>query len=150
MAVNFYEGIFIIDSGLFARDPEGVSKQIDDAILALGGEVIVSRIFEERKLAYPINGQRKGVYWLVYFHLESTKLVELDRQYKLLGGIIRFMLLKHDEKIGTVLAEYARSGKIVQTHEEITEEVVDEDAGEDSDSDGDNDGDTDRDEAGKD
>jgi len=39
-----------------------------------GGEILVSRLWEERRLAYSINGQRKGVYWLVYFRLDGNRL----------------------------------------------------------------------------
>ena len=60
MAANVYEGMFILDSNRFGRDPEAVSDQIPVMIEKLGGEVLVSRLWEERKLAYPIKGQRKG------------------------------------------------------------------------------------------
>ena len=64
MAANVYEGMFILDSNRFGRDPEAVSGQIPQMIEEAGGEVLVSRLWEERRLAYPIEGHRKGTYWL--------------------------------------------------------------------------------------
>ena len=56
MAVNVYEGMFILDANRYARDPGGVPRQIDDAIKKFGGEVLVSRMWTEQKLAYAIKG----------------------------------------------------------------------------------------------
>lgn len=124
MAVNFYEGLFILDSGLYARDPELCPNKINNAIAEAGGEVAVSRIFEERRLAYPINGQRKGVYWLVYFRMQGTKLVELDRQLKLIEGNVRHMILKQDPRLADILVENALNGQIIQSHADAVEEEV--------------------------
>ena len=39
MALNVYEGLFIFDSNRYARDPGGVSAQVEDFVQKLGGEV---------------------------------------------------------------------------------------------------------------
>lgn len=89
MAAIVYEGMFILDSNRFGRDHEAVSGQIPAMVGKLGGEMLVSRLWEERRLAYPIKGQRKGTYWLTYFRLESTRLVELKRQCQITDDILR-------------------------------------------------------------
>lgn len=43
----------------------------------LEGEVLVSRLWNDQKLAYPIDGHRKGTYWLTYFKLNGQRLTEL-------------------------------------------------------------------------
>ena len=50
----------LLDSNRFARDQAGVSGKLSETVAELGGEVLVSRLFVEQKLAYPINGHRKG------------------------------------------------------------------------------------------
>ena len=70
LARNVYEAMFILDSNRFGRDPDGISGQLTDMIQKLGGEILVSRLWEERRLAYPIKGQRKGTYWLIYLSLD--------------------------------------------------------------------------------
>ena len=94
MAANVYEGMFILDSNRFGRDPETVSGQIPAMIEKLGGEMLVSRLWEERRLAYPIKGQRKGTYWLTYFRLDSTRLGDLRRQCQITDDILRVLFLK--------------------------------------------------------
>ena len=89
MAVNVYEGMFILDSNRYSRDQAGVSGQIPEMIQKLGGEMLASRLWEERRLAYPIDGHRKGAYWLTYFKLDSNQLTNLNRQCQLSESILR-------------------------------------------------------------
>ena len=80
MADNVYEGMFILDSNRYGHDPEAVSGQINEMIQKPGGEILVSRLWEERRLAYPIKGHRKGTYWLTYFRLDSVRLTAIKRR----------------------------------------------------------------------
>ncbi|MCC9607605.1 30S ribosomal protein S6 [Blastopirellula sp. JC732] len=107
MAANVYEGLFILDSNRYARDPGGVAGQIQEYVEKLGGELLVSRMWVEQRLAYPINGHRKGTYWLTYFSLESTKLTELTYQCNINDNFVRFMFVKHDPRIIDMLIAHA-------------------------------------------
>lgn len=110
MATNVYEGMFIFDSGRYGRDPEGVSGQIPKVVEEAGGEVLVSRLWEERRLAYPIKGQRKGTYWLSYFRLDSEKLSAVRGKFDLSDSIMRMLFLKVDPRIVETLVEHAKKG----------------------------------------
>ena len=46
--------MFIYDSNRYAKDPGGISKLADDLIAKHGGEILVSRLWNEQRLAYPI------------------------------------------------------------------------------------------------
>ena len=114
MPVNVYEGMFILDSNRYSRDAAGVSGQIPEMIQKLGGEMQASRLWEERRLAYPINGQRKGTYWLTYFKLDSSKLTELSRMCQISESILRTLFLKVDPRIAETLVSHALSGTTLQ------------------------------------
>lgn len=109
MAANVYEGMFILDSNRFGRDHEAVSGQIPAMVQKLGGEMLVSRLWEERRLAYPIKGQRKGTYWLTYFRLDSLKLGDLRRQCQITDDILRVLFLKVEPRIVDALVAHACS-----------------------------------------
>lgn len=104
---HVYEGLFILNSEAYARNPEEVSGQIAKTIETLGGVVRVSRLWEERKLAYPIKNHRRGTYWLAYFRMQTDKLVELNRQFQLNGNVIRFLLQTIDPRLEDALVEHA-------------------------------------------
>ena len=110
MAVNVYEGMFILDSNRYSRDSSGVSGHIPEMIGKLGGEMLASRLWEERRLAYPIDGHRKGTYWLAYFKLDSVQLSTLNRQCQLSESILRTLFLKVDPRITDALVSHALAG----------------------------------------
>jgi small subunit ribosomal protein S6 len=131
LAANVYEGMFILDPNRYGRDAETVSGQIPAMIEKLGGEMLVSRLWEERRLAFPIKGQRRGTYWLTYFRLESGRLGDLRRQCQITEDIIRVLFLKVDPRIVDALVAHALSAPVVthtsdeaKPHEEIVEEIL--------------------------
>ncbi len=107
MANVVYEGMFILDANRFGRDPEAVSGQIPKMIKAAGGEMLASRLWEERRLAYAIRGQRKGAYWLTYFRLDPSQLVDVQRKCELSESILRVLFLKVDPRIVEALVAHA-------------------------------------------
>ena len=112
MALNVYEGLFIFDSNRYARDPGGVSAQVEDFVQKLGGEVLVSRLWEERRLAYPIKGQRKGTYWLAYFRMDGKHLTALERECRLSESIMRSLVIKIDARIVDALVSHATAAVV--------------------------------------
>jgi small subunit ribosomal protein S6 len=86
--------LFILDSNRFARDRDGLSREVESLVEAIDGEILVSRLWEERRLAYPIKGQRKGAYWLMYFRAPTLRLKELTRQCEITDPILRQLFVK--------------------------------------------------------
>jgi small subunit ribosomal protein S6 len=119
LAAIVYEGMFILDSNRFGRDHESVSGQVPAMVQKLGGEMLVSRLWEERRLAYPIKGHRKGTYWLTYFRLDGTRLAELQRLCQINDDIVRALFLKVEPRIVDTLVAHALSAPaVVSTPEE--------------------------------
>jgi small subunit ribosomal protein S6 len=111
LAKTVYEGMFILNANRYGRDPEGVSGQLGQMVEKAGGEMLVSRLWEERRLAYPIAGQRKGIYWLTYFRLDGTSLVGIQRECDLNDNVLRVLFLKVDPRIVDTLVAHALSGR---------------------------------------
>lgn len=107
---NVYEALFILDSNKYSRDATGLSTQLREAIQKHGGTVLVHRLWEERRLAYPINGQRKGTYWLSYFRMDSQNLQALHRDYHLNENVLRTLILKIEPRLVEPLIAHAQAG----------------------------------------
>ena len=108
MAENVYEGLFILDSNRYGRDPAAVSGRIVDLIKKQGGTILVSRLWEERRLAYVIRGQRKGTYWLTYFRVEGEKIAPLNEQANRDDNLLRHMIVKIDPRVVDALVSHAQ------------------------------------------
>lgn len=112
MARNVYEAMFLFDSNRFGRDPEGTSGEIAELIKKVGGEILVSRLWEERRLAYTIKGQRKGTYWLMYVNLDARQVAAVRRQLEITESVLRFLLLKIDPRIVDALVAHAQAAPV--------------------------------------
>ncbi len=112
MVKNVYEAMFCFDSTKFGRDPDGISGEIVGFIEKAGGEILVSRLWEERRLAYSIKGQRKGTYWLIYTRLDASQIAGLRRQFEITESILRFLLLKIEPRIVDALVAHAQTAPV--------------------------------------
>jgi small subunit ribosomal protein S6 len=102
--------MFILDSNRFARDRAALSGEVEAMITAAGGEVLVSRLWEERRLAYAIGSHRKGTYWLIYFSGPSSMVEPLNRQSELQESILRHLVLKIHPHLVDVMLVHAKAG----------------------------------------
>lgn len=107
MAQTLYEGMFIFDSAKYARDTTGVVAEAEGLIRSHGGQIEISRLYEERRLAYPINGQRKGTYWLTYFRIDGPQIAPLTKQCEISDTILRQLFLKVHPKLADAVLAHA-------------------------------------------
>ena len=117
-----YECLFILDSNKYARDASGAAANVNGMITKHGGEVLVSRLWNEQKLAYPIDGHRKGTYWLTYFKLDSQKIVEFRRTVQLNEVVVRSLTLKVEPRLVEALVEHAKGGQKARPAGETAEQ----------------------------
>lgn len=93
---RLYEGMFLVDSGDAASDWDGVIKSIEKVISRAEGEVISLRKWDERRLAYDVNGKGRGTYILVYFNVDPLRITSIERDVQLSEQITRVLILRTD------------------------------------------------------
>jgi small subunit ribosomal protein S6 len=109
---NVYEAMFILDSNRFARERAALPGEIETMIKSAGGEVLISRLWEERRLAYAIGAHRKGTYWLIYFRGPSSIVDPLNRKCEIHDSILRHLVLKIHPHLVDVMLEHAKVGPV--------------------------------------
>ena len=123
MAENVYECMFIFNANAYARNPTGASNAVEEMVKSVGGEMLASRLWNEQKLAYPINGHRKGAYWLTYFRLETSKMVKFNRSCQLNDMILRHLAIKLDPRLVAPMVAVAK-GEVPVEEEEAPAEAA--------------------------
>jgi small subunit ribosomal protein S6 len=118
-----YEGLFIFDSNRFARDRDALAREVEAHIVEAGGEVLVSRLWEERRLAYAIKGQRKGAYWLMYLRLPTSQLTDLTRQCEINDSLLRQLFVRLPESLVDPILAHAKGEVVAPAPEEEPEPV---------------------------
>lgn len=99
MAETVYECMFLFNSNSYAKSPAAAQTSVEEIVGSVKGEILVSRLWNEQKLAYPIRGHRKGTYWLVYFKADSTELPKFNRACQLNDLVIRHLVIKLDPRL---------------------------------------------------
>ena len=94
MADNTYEGMFLLDSAKYAANPDAVTTEVLGIVSKAGGTVLASRPWQDGKLAYAIDGHKKGLYFLAYFRMGGNGIPEVLRSCKLSETVIRQLILK--------------------------------------------------------
>jgi len=107
LQANTYELMLILDPNAYAKDPGGMANMVKEMIEAHGGSLLANRLWNEQRLAYPIDGHRKGVYWLCYFNLAGPELAKIERQCVITDSIIRHLAIKIDPRLTETLVAMA-------------------------------------------
>ena len=94
---NSYETLFIIDASLSEDAIKGLVDKFT-ALIAEHGKVSEVNEWGKRRLAYPINDKEEGYYVLVNFESEGNLPAELERIFGITEGIMRSIVIRHEDK----------------------------------------------------
>ncbi|RME37376.1 MAG: 30S ribosomal protein S6 [Planctomycetota bacterium] len=93
--MNQYEAMFLFDP-TFAGSFENCEGEIRRLMERAEAEILFCRKWDERRLAYPIRGRKRGVYVLVYFKAAPDRIAGLERDARLSEHILRVLVLRAD------------------------------------------------------
>lgn len=99
MPVNTYEAMFLLDSAKVAASWDDAVRHVHDILAKHNAEIVASRQWDERRLAYSVEGHKKGTYLLTYFRTEGAELAEISADCRLSELILRELILKVHPKL---------------------------------------------------
>jgi small subunit ribosomal protein S6 len=79
-----------------AADLASVITHIDELLVRAGAKLIAMAKWDERRLAYEIDKQKRGLYILAYLEAPAQKISQLDRDCQLSETIMRLLLTRAD------------------------------------------------------
>jgi small subunit ribosomal protein S6 len=100
--------MLLLDSGKYNSDAAGVIGSIQGTFEKHHAQVLASRPWDERRLAYPVAGHKKGTYYLIYFKGEGKNLKPIEHDFHLNEAILRHMMLRIDPKMVDTMLALAR------------------------------------------
>lgn len=95
--INSYEALYIINAQLSEEEIKGLVDKFT-TLVADNGTVDTVDEWGKRRLAYPINDMEEGYYVLLTFKSESDFPAELERVMGITDGILRYMVIRLEEK----------------------------------------------------
>jgi small subunit ribosomal protein S6 len=119
--------MFLLDTNKVSGDVPAAAKQLHTIFEKNRAEVLASRPWDERRLAYAIKNHKKGLYYLTYFRTEGKNLINIERDVALNEMILRSLVLRVDPKIVENMLAVARDEHALAL-QVIHEEVADPEA----------------------
>jgi small subunit ribosomal protein S6 len=90
-----YEAMFLISQAQAAQFGEVISH-IRHTLERYHGTIIAMRKWDERRLAYEIQKQKRGLYILCFFSCDTKHLGEIERAFNLSENIMRHLMVRAD------------------------------------------------------
>ncbi|MEE9558528.1 MAG: 30S ribosomal protein S6 [Candidatus Brocadiales bacterium] len=93
MGLNTYEGMFLIDNAK-ASDWDNVVEHVHGILKKRDAQIISTEKWGERKLAYRLDGHRRGTYMHVYFTAPGEAISDVRRDCQLSDAVLRDLILR--------------------------------------------------------
>jgi small subunit ribosomal protein S6 len=90
-----YEAMFLLPAGATA-ELEKSQNLVKGVIERHEGEILVLKKWDERKLAYEMRGQKRGLYIVAFFKAPRSAVSAIERDVNLSEDILRVMVTDAD------------------------------------------------------
>ncbi len=126
--MRHYENLVIVKPTLTAEELEQELKAVEEVITSNGGEIAATDAMGMRKLAYPIQKNERGYYYVVYYTVAPSAINEIERRFRINENLLRFMTVKYDSKKEVTawnkMVQKAKSAPAAPAAEEKKEEAA--------------------------
>ncbi len=119
-----YETLYVQHPEVPEARQQDINTRVRSLIEEHGGELVHSEVWGLRELAYPIQKQKKGFYFLVRYRATPAVVTELERNLKIFDEVIRFITVRIPDHVlkwqqrGTTL-EGGREKDVLSTEETV-------------------------------
>ena len=118
--MNHYELMVIYSPNLTEDEQRQQFAQVEELLNHENARMNWVDHWGKRKLAYPVNKQRQGVYDWFYFELDPGRISEIDRKLKMSEVILRFMIIKMEKiQVQNLFREIERKTQAAQPQPQV-------------------------------
>ncbi len=91
-----YEGLFLFNTQAIDGDLQQAVDHLNEILQRADAQIVAMTRWDERKLSFPIEGQKRGLYLLTYFRVRGTQVANIERDVNLSELLLRAMVLRAD------------------------------------------------------
>jgi len=88
-----YEAMFIVEPSKGTKDNNILPEVVQNILNRYNVKVLKQIKWAERKLSYPIKGNRRATYYLAYFDSNPESIAKISQECKLTAGVLRTLVL---------------------------------------------------------
>ena len=117
-----YELGIVVSPEASEEQTKAILDRVSQMVQTNGGQVVKVHPWGRRRLAYPIERHRDGLYFFLDLSLTPQTVLEIDRNLKVTEAVIRFLMVKLDPR--AVAMQRAREAQAAATlHPEVPVEA---------------------------
>jgi small subunit ribosomal protein S6 len=92
--MNFYETVVILNPSLSEDEAKAIIDKLTEIVTTTGGEMLKIDVWGKKRLAYEMNKQKMGNYYLLICKAPSLTIKKLEEYFKVLDVVLKFMVVK--------------------------------------------------------
>jgi len=96
--MRHYENLVIVKPTLTEEEIKNTIALVEEVITANGGEIVARDAMGMKKLAYPIEKNARGYFYVMYYKAAPAAIAEIERRFRINEEILRFVTMKYDSK----------------------------------------------------
>src|SRR5579859_2053956 len=94
-----YELAFILNPEVSEEETRAILERVEQIVATYGGQIVKVNQWGRRRLAYPIERHRDGLYVFIDMILTPETVTELDRTLRVSEEVLRHMMKRRDPKV---------------------------------------------------
>ena len=95
--MNKYEIMFIVRADIDEKTQKDTVKSFEKVLTDMKAKITNSKDMGQKKLAYPINNQLRGNYYVLNVDATAAAVKEFDRKAKIDENILRHIVIREEE-----------------------------------------------------
>ena len=104
-----YETMVLLSPELTDETVDEKVSGFENKVTEGGGEILNVERWGKKRLAYPIQRQRHGIYFIVTYHSEPEVVADIERDMRIDEETWRYMTVRMDEVLLRKLEKNAKS-----------------------------------------
>jgi small subunit ribosomal protein S6 len=92
--LRIYEGMFVLDDARCSENWEAVAREVRGLLEKNQAEIFTCERWDERRLAYPVDGHTRAVYLLARFTAPTEAIHQVERDCQLNDTVIRVLIVR--------------------------------------------------------
>jgi len=95
--MNKYEIMFIVKTDIDEKTQKDTVESFEKLLKGMKAKIINTKDMGQKKLAYPINKQLRGNYYVFNVEATAEAVKEFDRKAKIDENILRHIVIREEE-----------------------------------------------------
>ena len=96
--MNKYELAVVVSAKIEDDERAATIEKVKEIITKHGGTITNVDEWGKKRLAYDVQKMREAFYYFIQFDGQSTVPTEIDSRVRLMENVVRYLVVKQDEK----------------------------------------------------